>query len=98
MPLVAAWLAEATASIRNATAMTLATVEPDGQPSARMVICRGFDAQAGWVVFYTHRESAQGQALPAHPHASLVLHLDALQRQIPGDRPGTPAPDAQSHA
>ena len=47
--------------------MTLATVEPDGRPSARMVICRGFDARAGSVVFYTDRESAKGQALDLNP-------------------------------
>ena len=98
LPLVAAWLAEATASIRNATAMTLATVEPDGRPSARMVICRGFDAQAGWFVFYTDRESAKGQALAAHPYASLVFHWDAFERQIRVDGPVTPAPDADSDA
>ena len=47
LPLVESWIAEALKEIRNATAMTLATVEPDGRPSARMVICRGFDARAG---------------------------------------------------
>ena len=98
LPVVAAWLAEATASIRNATAMTLATVEPDGRPSARMVICRGFDPQAGWFVFYTDRESAKGQALAAHPYASLVFHWDAFERQIRVDGPVTPAPDADSDA
>ena len=51
LPLIEAWLAEASAASRNATAMTLATVTPDGQPAARMVICRGFDARAGWLVF-----------------------------------------------
>ena len=71
LPLVAAWLAEATASTRNPTAMALATVDPDGRPSARMVICRGFDARDGWLVFYTDRESAKGRALAAHPYASL---------------------------
>jgi pyridoxamine 5'-phosphate oxidase len=50
LPLVEAWLAEARQTMRNATSMTLATVDPDGRPSARMVICRGFDAKAGWFV------------------------------------------------
>src|SRR5206468_10787430 len=78
--------------------MTLATVEPDGRPSARTVICRGFDAQAGWFVFYTDHESAKGQALAAHPYASLVFHWDAFERQIRVDGPVTPAPDADSDA
>src|SRR5437867_4321362 len=78
--------------------MTLATVEPDGRPSARMVICRGFDAQAGWFVFYTDHESAKGQALAAHPYTSLVFHWDAFERQIRVDGRVTPAPDADSDA
>jgi pyridoxamine 5'-phosphate oxidase len=92
------WLAEATAVIRNATAMTLATVTPDGRPSARMVICRGFDARAGWLVFYTDRESAKGVALAAHPHAALVFHWDAFERQVRIEGPVGPSPDAESDA
>jgi pyridoxine/pyridoxamine 5'-phosphate oxidase len=57
LPLVEAWLAEAQQAMRDATSMTLATVDPDGRPSARMVICRGFDTTAGWFVFYTDRDS-----------------------------------------
>jgi pyridoxamine 5'-phosphate oxidase len=98
LPLVVDWLAEATASIKNASAMALATVEPDGRPSARMVICRGFDARAGWFVFYTDRESAKGQALAAYPYASLVFHWDAFERQIRIDGPVTLAPDADADA
>jgi len=98
LPLVAAWLAEATASTRNPTAMALATVDPDGRPSARMVICRGFDARDGWLVFYTDRESAKGRALAAHPYASLVFHWDVFERQIRIDGPVTLAPDADSDA
>src|SRR5262245_29866055 len=69
LPLVKAWLDEAQREIRNATAMTLATVDPNGRPSARMTICRGFDVAAGWLVFYTDRESPKGRALAAHPWA-----------------------------
>jgi pyridoxine/pyridoxamine 5'-phosphate oxidase len=43
--------------------MTLATVDPDGWPSARMLICRGFDAEAGGLVFYSDRRSRKAQAL-----------------------------------
>jgi pyridoxamine 5'-phosphate oxidase len=99
-PLVvlAEWLAEATAAIRNATAMTLATVTPDGRPSARMVICRGFDAQTGRFVFYTDRESAKGTALAAQPYAALVFHWDSFERQVRIEGPVTLAPDADSDA
>jgi pyridoxamine 5'-phosphate oxidase len=92
LPLVEAWLAEARQAMRNATAMTLATVDPDGRPSARMVICRGFDAEAGWLVFYTDRDSPKGRALEAHPRAALVFHWDALERQIRIEGPVTAAP------
>ena len=98
LPLVETWLAEAGASIRNATAMTLATVDPDGRPSARMVICRGFDRDAGWFVFYTDRDSPKGHALDRHPHAALVFHWDALERQVRVEGPVVPAPDADSDA
>ena len=91
-------MGEATASIRNATAMTLATVEPDGRPSARMVICRGFDTRAGWFVFYTDRESAKGRALAARPRAALVFHWDAFERQVRIEGPVTLAPDADADA
>jgi pyridoxamine 5'-phosphate oxidase len=91
-------MAEAVASIRNATAMTVATVGPDGRPSARMIICRGFDARAGWLVFYTDRESAKGHALAAHPYAACVFHWDAFERQVRVEGPVTLAPDADSDA
>jgi len=98
LPLVEAWLAEAGRAVRNATAMTLATVEADGRPAARMVICRGFDARMGWLVFYTDRESDKGRALAARPRAALVFHWDALERQIRVEGPVTTAPDADSDA
>jgi pyridoxamine 5'-phosphate oxidase len=98
LPLVERWLAEAAASVRTATAMTLATVDHDGRPSARMVICRGFDAEAGWLVFYTDRKSRKAQALAAHPRAALVFHWEALERQIRIEGPVIEAPDADSDA
>jgi pyridoxamine 5'-phosphate oxidase len=96
LPLLQTWLAEASAAARNATAMTLATVTADGRPAARMVICRGFDARAGWLVFYTDRESDKGADLRAHPRAALVFHWDAFERQARIDGPVTIAPDADS--
>lgn len=98
LALVDGWLAEASQVIRSATAMTLATVDPDGRPSARMVICRGFDAEAGWLIFYSDRVSRKGRALEAHPRAALVFHWEALERQIRIEGPVTAAPDAQVDA
>jgi pyridoxamine 5'-phosphate oxidase len=98
LPLLQRWLAEAAAVSRHSTAMTLATVDQGGRPSARMVICRGFDASAGWFAFYTDRESVKGRALAAHPHAALVFHWEALERQIRIDGPVTLVSDADSDA
>lgn len=98
LPLVAAWMAEAAAAVRNSTSMALATVDPDGRPTARMVICRGFDARAGWLVFYTDRDSDKGAALAAHPRAAVIFHWDVFERQIRVEGPVTPAPDADSDA
>jgi pyridoxamine 5'-phosphate oxidase len=98
LPLLADWLAEAQASAPGAAAMTVATVDPDGRPSARMVICRGFDPAAGWLVFYTDRESAKGRALAAHPWAALVFHWEPFARQVRIEGPVTPAPAADTDA
>lgn len=92
------WMQEAFASIRNADAMTLATVEPDGRPSARIVLCRGFDPAAGWLVFYTDRGSAKGRALAKTPRAALVFHWDAFERQVRIEGPVTSASDADADA
>ena len=96
LPLVEAWLAEAGKSVRNATAMTLATVGADGRPAARMVICRGFDVAAGTFVFYTDRDSDKGAELAARPWAALVFHWDVVERQIRAAGPVTEVADADS--
>jgi pyridoxamine 5'-phosphate oxidase len=98
LPLVQSWIDEASESLRNAAAMTVATVDPDGRPSARMMICRGFDVNAGSFVFYTDRESRKGDALAHHPWAALVFHWDAFERQIRIEGPVTRALDAESDA
>jgi len=96
LPLVARWIEEAGPVVKSATAMALATVDADGRPTARMVICRGYDAIEGWFVFYTDRESAKGQALGKNPRAALVFHWDVLERQIRVEGPVTDAPEADS--
>lgn len=96
LPLVSRWLAEAAPVMKTPTAMALATVGADGRPTARMVICRGFDAAAGWFVFYTDRESGKGQALERNPHAAVVFHWDVLERQIRVEGPVTHASEADS--
>ncbi len=98
LSIVQEWLDEATRSIRNATAMTLATVDADGRPAARMVLCRAVDVQAGWLGFYTDTESAKGAALARHPRAALVFFWDRFERQVRVEGPVTRAPDAAADA
>jgi pyridoxamine 5'-phosphate oxidase len=79
--LFAAWLTEATASEpRDPTAMTLATVDADGLPNARMVLLKGADERG--FVFYTNMASQKGKELEAHPQAALVFHWKSLNKQV----------------
>ena len=79
--LFAAWFAEADRSEpADASAMTLATVDRDGLPNARMVLMKGFDEQG--FVFYTNLDSQKGRELGAHPKGALVFHWKSLNRQV----------------
>jgi pyridoxamine 5'-phosphate oxidase len=79
--LFAAWLGEASASEpRDPTAMTLATVDADGLPNARMVLLKGADERG--FVFYTNMTSQKGQELDAQPKAALVFHWKSLNKQV----------------
>jgi pyridoxamine 5'-phosphate oxidase len=77
----AAWLAEARAVERSdPTALALATATPDGQPSVRMVLLKGFDERG--FVFYTNYESRKGRELAANPRAALAFYWPELRRQV----------------
>jgi pyridoxamine 5'-phosphate oxidase len=81
LALFARWLAAAEASEPNdPNAMTVATVDADGLPDARMVLLKGWDA-AGFV-FYTNLESAKGRQLQVEPKAALLFHWKSLRRQV----------------
>lgn len=98
LPLVQQWLVDAGTRVRNPTAMAFATVDDEGRPTARMVLCRGFDATDGWFVFYTGAESAKGQHLAARPRAACVFYWEAWDRQIRVEGLVTRAPDADVEA
>lgn len=79
--LFAAWFAEAKRSEPvNPDAMTLATVDADGFPNARMVLLKGFDERG--FVFYTNLDSAKGHELAAAPKAALTFYWKSLLRQV----------------
>lgn len=84
MPLAAAWLEEAArADLRpNPNAMCVATLGPDGMPSARTLLCKNFVADPGYLVFYTNYRSRKARELEANPRAAAVFHWDRLGRQL----------------
>ena len=95
--LFAAWLTEATASEpRDPNAMTLATVDADGSPNARMVLLKGADERG--FVFYTNMDSQKGQELGANPKAALVFYWKSSNRQVRIRGPVEPVTDAEADA
>jgi pyridoxamine 5'-phosphate oxidase len=77
----ATWFEEAAgAGLYQPEAMTLATVGPDGRPSARMVLLRGFDGRG--FSFFTNYDSRKARDLAARPWAALVLFWAELHRQV----------------
>jgi len=75
------WFGEALAAdLHEPNAMTLATATPDGRPSARVVLLKGFDERG--FVFYTNYEGRKGRELEANPRAALVFYWGELERQV----------------
>jgi len=76
-----AWMAEAEATEPNdPNAMTLATSTPDGRPSARTVLLKGWDERG--FVFYTNLQSRKGGELLSNRQACLLFHWKSRRRQI----------------
>jgi pyridoxamine 5'-phosphate oxidase len=61
-------------------AMTLATSSPDGRPSARIVLLKGFGPDG--FVFFSNYASRKGDELAANPNAALVFWWPPLERQV----------------
>ena len=77
----ARWFSEARNShLHEVNSMTLATAAPDGTPSARIVLLKGFDGRG--FIFYTNYNSAKGKELLQNPKASLIFFWKELERQI----------------
>lgn len=76
-----AWFLEARqAEIKEPNAMTLATVAPDGKPSARIVLLKEFSDDG--FVFFTNYESRKARELEANPDVALVFYWAELERQV----------------
>jgi pyridoxamine 5'-phosphate oxidase len=89
------WLAEAGEhELNDPNAMALATCTPDGHPSIRMVLLKGFDSEG--FVFYTNLESRKGGEILANPHVALCFHWKSLRRQVRVEGPVTQVSDAEA--
>lgn len=64
----------------EANAMSLATVDPGGRPSSRIVLLKGFDEEG--FRFFTNYESRKGKELSRNPHAALCFFWPVLERQV----------------
>jgi len=77
-------------------AMTLATVDAEGRPSARVVLLKGLDARG--FAFYTNYHSRKGRELTANPNAALVFYWPEMERQVCVAGRVTQLPAAESDA
>ena len=83
------WMKEAVAAgLYEPNAMVVATVGPDFQPAARMVLLKGVDERG--FVFFTNTGSRKGQELAGNPRCALLFPWHPLERQVRVD--GVAAP------
>lgn len=81
MAQLGAWIDQARATgLLEPTAMALATADPDGQPSVRIVLFKGF-AEDG-LCFYTDYRGRKGQELARNPRVAATFWWDRLERQV----------------
>ncbi|SAK43546.1 pyridoxamine 5'-phosphate oxidase [Caballeronia catudaia] len=91
------WFAQALdAKLPEPNAMTLATVDAQGRPSARIVLIKGVDERG--FVFFTNYESRKGRELAANSAASLLFHWIELERQVRIEGRVEKTSDAESDA
>jgi pyridoxamine 5'-phosphate oxidase len=84
------------AGLHEPNAMVVATVSPEGRPSARMVLLKGVDDRG--FVFYTNYDSRKGRDLGATPVVSLLFPWHDLQRQVRVEGTATRVADEESRA
>ena len=80
----------------EANAMTLATSTPDGKPSARIVLLKGYGEDG--FSFFTNYESRKGKELNLNPQAALVFYWPKLHRQVRIEGTVKKLPEAASEA
>jgi pyridoxamine 5'-phosphate oxidase len=100
LELASQWLAQARidAAQPNPNAMVLATVDENGQPSARVVLCKDIVPETGHIVFYTNYQSRKGRELRKNPRAAIVFHWDHRHRQVRAEGHVEPLDEARNDA
>jgi pyridoxamine 5'-phosphate oxidase len=97
LPLWQSWLRDAEAAdVAEINAMIVSTVDADGTPSSRTVLCKAA-TEAGFV-FFTNYASRKGQALAAEPRISLLFPWHPLSRQVIVTGRAEQVPRAESEA
>lgn len=71
---------EAEGSLREANAMSLATLGLDGFPKARIVLLKAYPHEG--FIFYTNYQSEKGQSIAAYPQVGLSFFWPNLERQV----------------
>lgn len=75
------WWDEAVESkIEEVNAMTLATSTPNGHPSSRIVLLKGYTPEG--FIFFTNYQSRKGSEIEANPNVSLLFFWKELERQV----------------
>ena len=75
------WIGDAErAGVAEPNAMVLATVDENGRPMSRSVLCKSVDESG--ITFFTNYDSAKGAELAANPYASATFPWFALGRQV----------------
>jgi pyridoxamine 5'-phosphate oxidase len=97
---VAAWISDASdkAVKRNPNSMAIVTVGNDAMPSARMVLCKDFQADPGYLVFYTNYQSRKARQISENPNVAVLFHWDQLGRQVRIEGQAARSPDSESDA
>ncbi len=78
--------------------MTVATIDALASPSARVVLCKEFVPDPGYLVFYTNYNSRKVREIDHCPRVAAVFHWDALGRQIRIEGLAVRSPEAESDA
>lgn len=95
--LLETWMTEARANEPNdPSAMSLATVDPEGVPDVRIVLLRGIGPDG--LKFYTNFDSTKAQQLVSAGSAAICLHWKSLRRQVRARGRVERLPDADSDA